>query len=98
VAGPERVLARAAAFFDPDELAEAFAATSSPTIPHQLARALAGADRDLVEDFRALLPPRPLVRVQRWSMRRVLLAVATVGGSVLVAVLLGLNLRAGGLL
>jgi hypothetical protein len=98
VAGPERVLARAAAFFDPDELAEAFAATSSPTIPHQLARALAGADRDMVEDFRALLPPRPLIRVQRWSMRRVLLATATVGGAVLVAVLLGLNLRAGGLL
>ena len=68
------------------------------TIPRQLARRLADADGDLVEEFRALLPPHPPIRVQRWSVRRVLLAVATLGGAVLVTLLLALNLRAGGLL
>jgi RIO1 family len=97
-AGPRRVVERAQAFFAPEELAEALAATSSMTIPRQLARRLAESDGDLVEEFRALLPPLPPIRVQRWSVRRVLLAVATVGGAVLVALLLALNLRAGGLL
>ncbi|MGY1633484.1 RIO1 family regulatory kinase/ATPase [Geodermatophilus sp. SYSU D01186] len=98
VAGPRRVTERALAFFGPEELAEAFAATSSLTIPRQLARRLAEADGDLLEEFRSLLPPWPRVRVQRWSLRRVLLAVATVGGAALTAVLLAVNLRAGGLL
>jgi hypothetical protein len=98
VAGPRRVTDRALAFFEPAELAEAFAATSSLTIPGQLASRLAEADGDLLEEFRSLLPPWPRVRVQRWSLRRVLLAVATVGGAVLTAVLLVVNLRAGGLL
>jgi tRNA A-37 threonylcarbamoyl transferase component Bud32 len=98
VAGPRRVVERAQASFAPEELAEALAATSSMTIPRQLARRLADADGDLVEEFRALLPPHPPIRVQRWSVRRVQLAVATLGGVVLVTLLLALNLRAGGLL
>ncbi|MGY1679939.1 RIO1 family regulatory kinase/ATPase domain-containing protein [Geodermatophilus sp. SYSU D01176] len=98
VAGPRRVVERAQAFFTPEELAEALAATSSMTIPRQLARRLTDADGDMVEEFRALLPPHPPIRVQRWSVRRVLLAVATLGGAVLVTLLLVLNLRAGGLL
>ncbi|SHN88441.1 RIO1 family protein [Geodermatophilus obscurus] len=97
-AGPRRVVERAQAFFTPEELAEALAATSSLTIPRQLGRRLADADGDLVEDLRALLPPHPPIRVQRWSMRRVLLAAATLGGTVLAMLLLALNLRAGGLL
>ncbi|SDN01524.1 RIO1 family protein [Geodermatophilus siccatus] len=97
-AGPRRVVERAQAFFTPDELAEALAATSPMTIPRQLARRLAEADGDLVEDLRAMLPPHPTIRVQRWSVRRVLLAAATLGGTVLVALLFALNLRAGGLL
>ncbi|MBB3084426.1 lipopolysaccharide kinase InaA family protein [Geodermatophilus sabuli] len=98
VAGPRRVTDRALGFFEPEELAEAFAATSSLTIPRQLARRLAEADGDPLEEFRSLLPPWPRVGVQRWSLRRVLLAVATVGGAALTAVLLAVNLRAGGLM
>lgn len=98
VAGPRRVVERAQRFFAAEELAEALAATSSLTIPRQLARKLAEADGDLVEEFRALLPLHPPIRVQRWSLRRVLLAVATLGGVVLATLLLALNLRAGGLL
>ncbi|MGY1624776.1 RIO1 family regulatory kinase/ATPase [Geodermatophilus sp. SYSU D00965] len=98
VAGAPRVLERALAFFDRDELAEAFAATGSLTVPTQLARRLDEADGDLLEEFRSLLPPAPRIRVQRWSPRRALLTLATVGGAVLAVVLLALNLRAGGLL
>ncbi len=98
VAGPERVLDRARRQFTDGELAEAMAATSSLTLPTQLRRMLAADGRDLVARCRELLPPHPRIRVQRWSARRVLLAAASVGGTVLVVVLAALNLRAGGLL
>jgi tRNA A-37 threonylcarbamoyl transferase component Bud32 len=98
VAGPERVLERAAAFFTEDELAEAFAVTGSVTVPRQLQRLIRESGRDLTADFRRLLPERPRISVQRWSLSRVLLAVATVGGLLVVTVLVGLNLTAGGLL
>lgn len=98
VAGPERVLARAQRFFELDELAEAFAATSSVTVPRQLRRMIDAGGGHLLADFRRLLPERQHIRVQRWSMRRGLLAVATAGGALLSVVLVALNLRAGGLL
>jgi tRNA A-37 threonylcarbamoyl transferase component Bud32 len=98
VAGPERVLARADRFFDRDEMAEAFAATSSLTVPRQLRRMIDEDGRNLPAQFRRLLPARPRIRVQRWSMRRVLLALATATGAVLGVALVALNLRAGGLL
>jgi hypothetical protein len=98
VTGPERVLERSARLFDPCDVAEALAATSALTMPRQLRSLIDGSGRDLVSEFRALLPPRPRIRVQRWSARRLVLAVATLGGIVLVAVVISLNLRAGGLL
>jgi tRNA A-37 threonylcarbamoyl transferase component Bud32 len=98
VAGAERVLERASVLFDRSELAEAFAATSSLTLPRQLRRRLDDDERDLLGRFRGLLPPHARIRVQRWSLRRVLLAVGTVGGVVLALVVVALNLWAGGLL
>lgn len=97
-AGPAAVLERAERFFDRDELAEAFATTSALTVPRQLRRMIDAREDDLVEAFRGLLPARSTVIVQRWSTRRVLLAVAAVGGALLAVVLTALNLRAGGLL
>ncbi|MGY1753372.1 RIO1 family regulatory kinase/ATPase domain-containing protein [Blastococcus sp. SYSU D01042] len=97
-AGPERVLDRALRSFTPLELAEAFATTSSLTVPRQLRRMVEARDGDLVAEFRCRLPEHPRISVQRWSARRVLLAVGTVGGALLVAGLIALNLRAGGLL
>jgi hypothetical protein len=91
-------VARACRFFDREELAEAFAATGSLTVPRQVRRLLDASGRDLVSEFRALLPPHPRIRIQRWSARRVLLALASVGGILLTALLVALNLRAGGLL
>jgi tRNA A-37 threonylcarbamoyl transferase component Bud32 len=96
--GPERDDARAERFFDPGDLAEAFAATGSLTVPRQLRRRIDASGHDLIAEFRALLPPHPRIRVQRWSVRRVLLALATVGGVALAVVVAALNLRAGGLL
>lgn len=98
VAGPERVLDRAVLAFTPEELAEAFATTSSLTVPRQLRRLLDADGRDLVGEFRHRLPDHPRIRVQRWSARRVLLAVGTVGGVLLAAWVVALNLRGGGLL
>jgi hypothetical protein len=97
-AGPGRVLERARRLFSEEELAEAFAATSSLTTPRQLGRLLDGADHDLVAEFRSRLPARPRISVQRWSLLRVLLAVAAVVGVLFAVLVVGLNLRAGGLL
>ena len=47
VAGPERVLARAQRFFERDELAEAFSATSSLTAPRQLSSMIDADGRDM---------------------------------------------------
>jgi hypothetical protein len=97
-AGPERVLDRARRFFSADDLAEAFAATCSLTVPRQLWRLLDARDDDLVGEFRRLLPARPPIRVQRWSLVRVLLALGALVGTVVLVLVVGLNLRAGGLL
>lgn len=96
--GAPRVVARARRFFDDDELAEAFAATGSVTVPRQLRRLVNATGRDLVGEFRDLLPERAPIAVQRWSVRRVLLAGATVVGAPGALALLALNLRAGNLL
>ena len=97
-AGADRVVARAALQLDRLELAEAFAATSSLTMPRQLHRLVEESGHDLVAEFRALLPAHERIRVQRWDLRRVLLALGTLGGVVSVVVVVALNLRAGGLL
>jgi hypothetical protein len=72
-----RVYDRTVTMFSPDDVAEAFAATGGVTIPTQLQSLLSDDDRDLVEEFRALAPPRDPVPVQHWSLRRVALIVAT---------------------
>jgi membrane-associated phospholipid phosphatase len=70
----QRVYDRAVLVFTPDEIAEAFAATSGIASPTQLRSALKQDSRDLVAEFRAMAPPRPWIPLQRWSARRVLLA------------------------
>ncbi|WP_409329849.1 RIO1 family regulatory kinase/ATPase [Trujillonella humicola] len=97
-ADPDRVRARARRLFTDEELAEAFATTNSLTVPRQLRRRMEDDGRDLVALLRRGLPVHPRIRVQRWSARRMLLALGTVGGALLTAWLVALNLRAGGLL
>jgi membrane-associated phospholipid phosphatase len=80
---PGRVYRRALAFFTPDELAEAFAATRGVASPTQLRAFLKRDPRDLLGDFRALAPPRHPVVLQRWEVRRLAVAAAMLGAAVL---------------
>jgi len=83
---PDRVYRRALAFFTPDELAEAFAATRGMASPNQLRAFMKRDPRDLLSAFRALAPPRKPIALQRWSIRRVALAVAMFGGIALAII------------
>ena len=75
-----RVYEQALAFFTPDEIAEAFAATRGVASPTQLRAFMKRDGRDLVAEFRSLAPHRHRIALQRWSVRRVLLAAAVVLG------------------
>jgi tRNA A-37 threonylcarbamoyl transferase component Bud32/membrane-associated phospholipid phosphatase len=71
-----RVYERSINFFTFEEITEAFASTRGLTMPSQLRRMMRG--RDLHAEFCALLPPFNSVRIQRWSVRRVVLSATTV--------------------
>ena len=81
-----RVYERATRLFTPDEIAEAFAATRGVASPTQLRMMMKRDGRDLVTQFRELAPPCRPVSLQRWSVKRVLLA-----GGVLIGGLLALS-------
>jgi RIO1 family len=68
------VYRRALRFFTADEIAEAFAATRGIASPTQLRAFMKRDPRDLLGQFRALAPERRPISIQRWSVRRVLLA------------------------
>jgi hypothetical protein len=70
----KRVYDRAALVFSEDEIGEAFAATRGLTMPTQLRSMIKKRGSDLHAEFCALLPtPVHPIRIQRWSMRRVML-------------------------
>ena len=83
---PERVYRRALAYFTPAELSEAFAATRGVASPTQLRAFMKRDPRDLLGTFRALAPPRKPIVLQRWSIRRVGLAVAILGSTAIAVV------------
>jgi tRNA A-37 threonylcarbamoyl transferase component Bud32 len=68
------VYRRALSFFTADEIAEAFAATRGVASPTQLRAYVKRDPRDLLGQFRKLAPKRRPIPIQRWSVRRVLLA------------------------
>jgi tRNA A-37 threonylcarbamoyl transferase component Bud32 len=74
----EHVYQRALLQFAPGDIAEAFAATRSVTLPSQSRSSLAILKKeqgiDLVEEFRSLAPATEQISIQRWSTRRLLLA------------------------
>jgi membrane-associated phospholipid phosphatase/tRNA A-37 threonylcarbamoyl transferase component Bud32 len=72
----ETVYRHALRYFSEDEIAEAFAATRGVASPTQLRTQLKHDDRDLLAQFRALVPAREPITIQRWSVRRVLLTLA----------------------
>jgi tRNA A-37 threonylcarbamoyl transferase component Bud32 len=75
---PERVYRHALRYFTPSEIAEAFAATRGVASPTQLRAVMKRDGRDLLAQFRRLAPERRLIAIQRWSLRRVGLALGTV--------------------
>ena len=78
------VYAAALQFFTEDEISEAFAATRGVASPTQLRSMMKAQGRDLLEEFRALAPPRPPIAIQRWSIRRAVLTLSVLFGLFLV--------------
>jgi tRNA A-37 threonylcarbamoyl transferase component Bud32 len=75
---PEQVYQRALRLFTVEEITEAFAATRGLTMPSQLRHLMRAQGRDLHTEFLELLPERPRpIAIQRWSIRRIGLAVLT---------------------
>jgi tRNA A-37 threonylcarbamoyl transferase component Bud32/membrane-associated phospholipid phosphatase len=83
---PDLVYERARRVFSDDELAEAFAAARGVTLPTQLRARLRQDRRDVLGRFRALAPPRPPIRIQHWSLRRIGLTVGVLAGGALALV------------
>jgi membrane-associated phospholipid phosphatase len=97
---PDRVYQRALRFFSPDEIAEAFAATRSLTMPSQ-SRAMLKENRkegrDILARFRELAPHRAPISIQRWSMQRIALTVGVALGGLITLLLVLDNIRTGAL-
>jgi membrane-associated phospholipid phosphatase/tRNA A-37 threonylcarbamoyl transferase component Bud32 len=75
---PRLVYTRARQLFTVEEITEAFAATRGLTMPSQLRHMLREKGRDVHGEFLDLLPERPRpISIQRWSLRRIGLAVLT---------------------
>jgi tRNA A-37 threonylcarbamoyl transferase component Bud32 len=70
----ELVYRHALKFFTEEDIAEAFAATRGVASPTQLRAFMKRDPRDLLGKFRSLAPHRRRIPIQRWSVRRVLLA------------------------
>lgn len=96
----KRVYDRALLQFAPDDIAEAFAATRSLTLPSQSRSSLALVRKeqgiDLVEEFRRLAPAREPISIQRWSARRIRLTLfAAVAGLLIIAIAISQVVGAG---
>ncbi len=97
---PDRVYERALQFFSADEIAEAFAATRSVTMPSQsrsMLRQLKKDGRNLVGRFRELAPERRRVGIQRWSVRRIAITLSVVIGLLIALGLVLDNIQTGAL-
>ncbi|HEX9299035.1 MAG TPA: hypothetical protein VF968_02780, partial [Actinomycetota bacterium] len=89
----ERVYRAALRHFTEDDIAEAFAAARGVATPTQLRVALKRDGRDLAGRFRAMAPRREPVAIQRWSARRVSLALGVCAGALAVLTLVAANWR-----
>jgi hypothetical protein len=100
--GAQRVYDRALLQFAPRDIAEAFAATRSVTLPTQSRSSLALFKReqgiDLVEEFRRLAPATEPISIQRWTPRRLWLTLATALVVALLVVLVAQEVVGAGVL
>ena len=84
--------------FAADDVAEAFAACRSITIPTQLRSLIRADGRDLIGRFRRLAPRRRPVPIQLWGIRRAGITAALVASLAAVVAVLYAYARAAGLL
>jgi membrane-associated phospholipid phosphatase len=88
--------------FAPDDIAEAFAATRSVTIPRQTRSMLAAHKRDhnidLVTGFQEISPEREPIAIQRWSTRRIWRTAAAAAAVAVLATQIWSEVRGRGLL
>ena len=92
----DRVYEAALHRFTPDEVAEAFAATKGVTVPSQLRGMVMADDRPLAKEFSQRAPGRSRIPVQRWTLRRLALTAALLGGAAIALLTAALGLRAAG--
>ncbi len=88
----DAVYDRATQVFEPEEIAEAFAASRSITIPRELRERLKEDDRDLLGRFRELAPDAEPIAIQRWSVHRVAVTVRTIAAVIALGALVVANL------
>ena len=95
---PDHVYERALNVFAADDVAEAFAACRSITIPSQLRSLMRADGRHLTTRFRQLAPARRPVPVQLWDIHRVGITAALLAALAAAVALFGVSLRMAGLL
>jgi membrane-associated phospholipid phosphatase len=99
---PELVYERALLQFDAYDIAEAFAATRSVTLPSQSRSSLASFRRqhgvDIVAEFKRMTPAAEPISIQRWSARRLALTFAAALLVMIVASTLISEVTGGGIL
>jgi tRNA A-37 threonylcarbamoyl transferase component Bud32/membrane-associated phospholipid phosphatase len=98
VSTPERVYQRALRVFAAEDVAEAFAASRSITIPTQLRSLIRADGRDLIGRFRQLAPARRPVPIQLWDVRRVEVTAGLIASLALALAVLAAYVRVVGLL
>jgi tRNA A-37 threonylcarbamoyl transferase component Bud32 len=91
-AGADRLYARAIRYFSEEEIGEAFAAAQGPAIPRQLRQVLGERAPDLIDEFKRLAPEHEPIAIQRWSVRRITVAVRTAVVAVVLIALIVVNL------
>jgi tRNA A-37 threonylcarbamoyl transferase component Bud32/membrane-associated phospholipid phosphatase len=95
---PEHVYERALGCFAADDVAEAFAACRSITVPSQSRSLLRTDGRDLIRRFRRLAPARRPVPIQLWDIQRVAITVGLLAMIAAAVAFFGVYLEVAGLL
>jgi len=95
---PEHVYERALGVFAASDVAEAFAACRSITIPSQLRSLIRADGRDLAARFRQLAPARRPIPIQLWDLQRVEITVGLLAALAAAVALFGVYLSVAGLL
>jgi serine/threonine protein kinase len=95
---PEHVYQRALNVFAAEDVAEAFAACRSITIPGQLRSLMREDGRHLTGRFRQLAPARRPIPVQLWDVRRAAVTAGLIAALGAAVVLFAIYLEVAGLL